>query len=300
MISKALYEFLIIMEASNKYEEKTHIQIADERIKLFDKRNESYLLATRLKEVIDPYSNIDISLGDAYTYAKVWINNGYFPKEKFKDFIDGAESLSNGTAEKDLKMSYSKIRQEPLFVEIMGENAKDQIPQLEKLLNEPINIGKITKIPEVYERLEELDEKLEAKVEKGIIKNDQYEYWTMQLDYLGVYYNNILKDKQKQMSSLSPSKLGPNNNEYYEPMEENSPFIGEGSRHKKKMERQQEFESDPLEDMLNEYKEKYSWSEMSEEEQIRFADAFEEKLKNQESQLEPVEKVEPIEGRRRL
>ena len=167
----------------------------------------------------------------------------------------------------------------------MGENAKDQLPQIKKVFSqsesfELADIG--DNINCIEEKIENWEENLSQKLENKEIDSNMHEYCSMQLEYLESYYMSILKGEQKQFE-VQNQENAYSASGFLEPISEGiNPSITSNESEKERM--------------IRDLEEKYGYSDMSEQEQMEF------RQKLSEREREPIERapLEHTEGRRIL
>lgn len=291
MMTKSLYELLKLIEASREFDKKSMETIGAERLNYFHLRDTTLTLIDDFSRVIFPYDDI-IEKGLDYFYADMinFLSDENNPQlvfrpEELRDLVYDSQRLHTSVVSKEQKGKYFKIRINPLFKKIMGENAKDQLPQIKKVFSqsesfELADIG--DNINCIEEKIENWEENLSQKLENKEIDSNMYEYCSMQLEYLENYYMSILKGEQKQFE-VQNQENAYSASGFLEPISEGiNPSITSNESEKERM--------------IRDLEEKYGYSDMSEQEQIEF------RQKLSEREREPIERapLEHIEGRRIL
>ena len=282
MMTKSLYELLKLIEASREFDKKSMETIGAERLNYF------HLCDTALALIDDDI--IEKGLDAFYIDMINFLSDENKPQlvfspEKLRDLVYDSQILSESVGSKEQKRKYHEIRSNPLFKKIMGENAKDQLPQIKKVFSqsesfELADIG--DNINCIEEKIENWEENLSQKLESKEIDSNMYEYCSMQLEYLESYYMSILKGEQKQFE-VQNQENAYSASGFLEPISEGiNPSITSNESEKERM--------------IRDLEEKYGYSDMSEQEQIEF------RQKLSEREREPIERapLEHIEGRRIL
>ncbi len=291
MMTKSLYELLKIIEASREFDKKSMETIGAERLNYFHLRNTALTLIDDFSRVIFPYDDIMEKGLDAFYIDMINFLSDenkpqlVFSPEKLRDLVYDSQILSESLGLKEQKRKYHEIRGNPLFKKIMGENAKDQLPQIKKVFSqsesfELADIG--DNINCIEEKIENWEENLSQKLENKEIDSNMHEYCSMQLEYLESYYMSILKGEQKQFE-VQNQENAYSASGFLEPISEGiNPSITSNESEEERM--------------IRDLEEKYGYSDMSEQEQMEF------RQKLSEGESEPIERapLEHTEGRRIL